>query len=475
MTKFSVWLSAGLLLLMAGCARVEPIDRPSIAYAPEWENAPGATLDDGAQMDRVWWRAFGSAQLDQLVAEALEQSPDLRAAEQRLRQAQWQMRATGASLYPSANLSASTSSRSSQDIEGDSRSEKSTSANAGISYELDLWGRLAAERQAARASFRASEYDYVAARLSLTGAVATAWFEYLNLQSRTDIARENIRISERVMDIVELRYRNGAANAAEVARQRTSLLSQRAQLAPLEFQERQTRRALAVLIGENPQSQRLALATERLQDLTIPEVQAGTPATLISRRPDLARAEAQLQAADANVAAARAAYLPSFSLSAGFSLGASGLFSLSDAREVSNIGMSLSQLLFDGGRTRSQTGLSESRRLELVEQYRLALLTALQETDDALGRVQLERDQEQRQREILAQAERTLRLTELRYREGSDDLLALLDAQSALFQAREQLAEARLSRLSAVVELYKALGGGWTTASAQEVSLTPPI
>ncbi|WP_084645747.1 efflux transporter outer membrane subunit [Marinimicrobium agarilyticum] len=445
----------GMLLLAAGCARVEPIDRPELDSALTWNSV---VADEPHSMDvDKWWQRFESPELNGLLTLALAQSPDLEEAEQRLRQAQWQLRSAGATVFPSLTLGASTRSGRSENENGNWQESESTSANVGLSYELDLWGRVAAERTAARASFAASEFDYRAARLSLTGAVANAWFEYQALLARVEIARENIALSEEVMRVVNVRYQNGAASAADVARQRTSLLSQKAQLPPLQFQAEQTRRAVAVLLGEWPQ--RLSLSETAFQAIAIPELAPGTPAQALYQRPDIGAAEARLQAADANVAAARRAFLPEFSLSAGISLATDGLFSLSNAEEGRNVALSLSQLLFDGGRTRAQTNVTEARRLELLAQYRQTLLTALQETDDALGQVALQRQQAVSDRAILEQAERTLRLTEVRYREGSDDLLTLIDAQRSLFQARDQLIQRRLNRLSAAVTLYQSIGG----------------
>ena len=196
-------------------------------------------------------------------------------------------------------------------------------------------------------------------------------------------------------------------------------------------------------------------------DIALPDINAGLPADIITRRPDLASAEAQLQAADADVAAARAALLPAVQLSASAGRATAALFSLSNTSDSVGWSVSLAQTLFDGGRLRNQVKLSESQRISLLEQYRKAIYTALQEVDDALDRTAVNAEQEQRQAEIVTQAQRTLRLTEVRYREGSDDLLALLDAQRSLFQAQDQLAQQRQARLTAAVDLYKALGGGW--------------
>jgi multidrug efflux system outer membrane protein len=296
--------------------------------------------------------------------------------------------------------------------------------------------------------------------LSVSGAVASAWFQWLTLQQRIASAEENIRIAERIAQIVQVRYENGVATAADVSRQRTNLLSQQSVLLPLQLQARQTRAAIAVLLGESPLTFELP-ADGRLLDLALPDVGEGIPADLLTRRPDLASVEAQLQAADADVAAARAALLPSVQLTASVARSSAALFSLSPPSDSMSWSLGLAQTLFNGGRLRNQVKLSESQRVALVEQYRKSILTALQEVADAFDRRAVSAEQEMRQQEILLEAERTLRLIEARYREGSDDLLNLLESQRTVFQARDQLVQQRQARLEAAVDLYLALGGGW--------------
>lgn len=450
-------LLCSLLISLTACHTISRHERPDISFTEDWQNATG--VNHHLEIDRAWWAGFQSPQLNALIEDALTQSPDLRIATERVRQAELQMNSAGASLFPSLSLTASSGSTRTRDADTQWQTGESSRVSLGASYEVDLWGRVSASIAAAEASFAASEFDYESARLSLTGAVASSWFQWLALQARVETARENIRIAQRVYDIVEARYRNGAATAADLARQRTNLLSQSAALAPLELQARQTRAALAVLIGRVPQE--FALNDETIMDIALPPISAGVPADIITRRPDLASVEAQLHGADANVAAARAALLPGVQLGASAGKATAALFSLSSAGDSVGWSVSLAQTLFDGGRLRNQVKLSESQRISLLEQYRKAIYTALQEVDDALDRSAVNADQEQRQAEIVTQAQRTLRLTEVRYREGSDDLLALLDAQRSLFQAQDQLAQQRQARLSATVDLYKALGGGW--------------
>jgi NodT family efflux transporter outer membrane factor (OMF) lipoprotein len=241
------------------------------------------------------------------------------------------------------------------------------------------------------------------------------------------------------------------------------VLAQRAALLPLETQARQTAAALAVLLGRTPQgfAPDAAGVAETLGELAIPEVAPGLPAELLARRPDLASAEAQLAAADANVAAARAALLPGIQLSGSAGLASTALLSLANPANSLGLTAALAQTLFDGGRLRGQVETARSRRRELVETYRRAVYDALREVEEALGNTDRNRRQEETQLLIRDEALRGLRLAELRYREGADELLAVLDAQRTLFQAQDQLVQFRLARLSGAVDLFKALGGGW--------------
>ena len=315
----------------------------------------------------------------------------------------------------------------------------------------------------------ATRFDYDAARLSISASVATAWFQVLALQERLDIARRNLATAERVLRVVQARYDNGAASALDLSQQRTTVLNQRKAIEPLEVQLRQTRSALAILLGRNPQAGPTpdgAGGIERLGALQVPTADAGLPSELLLRRPDLAASEARLAAAAANIAAARAALLPGISLSAGAGVGSAALLALADTTRTLSISASVLQKIFDGGRLRADVDIQRSRQRELVESHRRAILAALKEVEDALANGVRDTNQEAAEREILAEAERSLRLAELRYREGADGLLTVLLAQRTLFASQDQLALTRLARLTAAVNLYKALGGGWSAGQA---------
>jgi NodT family efflux transporter outer membrane factor (OMF) lipoprotein len=435
--------------------------KPNVSAPAGWNESGAAT---GTAVSADWWSTFGSAELRALVDDALAGSPDLAIATERVRQAEAQVRVAGASLFPTIDLGAGSSARNTSS-NGASSTAKATSATLSASYELDLWGRNRAGVRSAESSLQATAYDRDTARLTLIAGVATSYFEILSLRSRLTIARDNLAIAERVRDLVAARVRNGAASALDFSRQETAVLSQRASLLPLEQQERQTLAALAVLVGRVPEG--FDVKATGVADLAVPAINPGLPAELLVRRPDLASAEAQLTAANADLAAARAALLPSIQLTASAGTASAALLSLASGG-TSTIGLALSLLqpIFDGGRLRGQKSIAESRERELVEAYRRTILAAFKDVEDALVAASRQAQQESVQQQVQVQAREALRLAEIRYKEGVDDLLSVLDAQRTLFNAQDQLAQLRRNRLEAAVSLYKALGGGWNAASA---------
>ena len=455
-------LCIAVALALAGCATVSPTLQPDVTAPAQWNEG---SAERSTPLSTEWWSAFASDELKALVDAALAGSPDLAIAAERVRQAEAQLQVAGASLFPSLSVGAG-SSRRVTDAEGTpSRRSDSSSLTFSASYELDLWGRNAAGVRAADASLRATAFDRDAARLTLVSGVATSYFEILSLRGRLAIARENLAIAERVQSLVEVRARNGAASQLDVERQQAQVLSQRAALLPLEQLERQTLAALAVLIGHVPEG--FDVKATSLADLRIPAVNPGLPAELLVRRPDLAAAEAQVAAANGNVAAARAALLPGIELTGSAGVSSAALLSfLSGPQSAISLALSLLQPIFDGGRLRGQVAISESRERELVESYRKAILSAFADVEQALVAVSRSAQREALQAQVQESARNALRLAEIRYREGADDLLTVLEAQRTLFQAQDQLASIRLDRLAGAVALYKALGGGWTAESA---------
>lgn len=455
-------IAMALTLCLTGCAIMSPRLKPAVPIAGTWNEAAPA---NAAAVSATWWESFESAELQSLIAEALAGSPDLAIATERVRQAEAQVRVAGASLFPVLSAGGDTSSRRTGGAQGAATSS-ATGLTLTASYELDLWGRNRAGVRSAESSLAATQFDRDTARLTLVSGVATSYFDVLALRTRLAIARENLAIAERVLELVRARARNGVASALDVSRQEATVLSQRAALLPVELLERQTLAALAILLGRPPEG--FDVEETRIADLAVPEIDPGLPAELLVRRPDLASSEALLAASNADVAAARAALLPSIKLTGAAGLASGALLSLVSGGTTSAIGIAASilQPIFDGGRLRGQKAIAESRERELVETYRKAILSALVDVEQALAGTSRLGQQEQLQESVRERARESLRLAEVRYRAGADDLLTVLDAQRTLFSAQDQLAQVRQSRLQAAVNLYKALGGGWTGPEA---------
>jgi NodT family efflux transporter outer membrane factor (OMF) lipoprotein len=448
---------------LGGCGVTSPMLKPDVAAPTAWNEAGASS---GTAVTADWWNSFGSQELQQLVDRALAGSPDLAIATERVRQAEAQVRVAGASLFPTLDLGVGTSTRTNSDSRG-STTTHASSALLSASYEVDLWGRNRSDVRSAQSSLQATAFDRETARLTLISGVASSYFQVLSLRSRLSVARENLTIAERVRDLVGARVRNGVASQLDLSRQEAAVLSLRSALLPIEQQERQTLAALAVLIGQVPEGFNVQAAG--VADLAVPAIDAGVPAQLLVRRPDLASAEAQLAAANANVAVARAALLPSISLTASAGNASAALLSFASGGSTTAISLALSVLqpIFDGGRLRGQVSISQSRERELVETYRRAILSAFKDVEDALVAASRQAQQETLLTEVQVQAREALRLAEIRYREGVDDLLTVLDAQRTLFNAQDQIAQIRLNRLEAAVSLYKALGGGWSANDAR--------
>lgn len=450
MSRYPLTLFA--LLTLAGCSTA-PESPDALPAAPaEWRHPAPA----GETPTPFWWRDFASAELDALVERGLADNFDLAAAIARLRQAEARARAAGAPLLPhvDGNLGARREGR----LGGDAAAAGNLySGGLAASYEVDLWGRLAADHDAALAELQASRFDRDALRLTLTATLAEAWLRQVALAERLRLAELNLANAERVLTIVRARAAAGAATELELAQQRGLVAEQRRSREELRQQADDVRSELSVLLG---QPEPAALSTASLIALEVPALTAGLPSELLLRRPDLARAEAQLSAADADLRAARAALLPRLSLSSVGGGSASGL-SRVFADPVYSLAAALTAPIFDGGTLAAERDRSAARREELLAAYRQSIVEAFADVQVALNAGVGVEARWQAQQDVQAQAERALQLAERRYRAGAEDLLNLLDAQRTLYAAEDQSAQLHLARLQARVALARALGGGF--------------
>lgn len=454
-----------LLLLLGGCAHTVTHELPELPLESHWEEATQLTETGFAATEQDWWQAFESPELNQLVQQALAANPDFQTAWINLSQAELQLKGVKADRLPvtaGASIGGGTQYSSTTDR---FESNESSSLNLQIGYEVDLWGRMAALRTASEASLQASHHDWQTARLSLSSNVASQWFQWLTLNNQITTAQKALALSEYQLQSLEAQFRQGSATRADLARQRSDVISKQNSLGNLEQEQQQNRRSLAILLGQSPQHWQPPQAD--LHQINIPVPHPGLPTELISRRPDLASAEARLLAAQANIQQARAALYPSLNLGISAALASDELLFADPTRTFSLTAL-LAQTLFDRGKRQRNIQLTEMERQKLVESYRASVLSALVEVENALGRITLTQTLENRQQQLITEQQTLVRQTESRHRLGADTLATLLDAQQSLATTENALIQQRQARLNASLELYKALGGGWSPTPAAE-------
>ncbi|MGE0719164.1 MAG: efflux transporter outer membrane subunit [Alphaproteobacteria bacterium] len=444
------------LLLPAACTLDPGVPPPSTPTQAGWR---GPAPAEGVPPPPDWWHAFGSAELDRLSEAAQAGNLDIAAAVARIEQADAQVRAAGAPLLPALDLSIN-AARSRQ---GGGVVANRIGLTLSASYEIDFWGKNRAGQRAAEWTAAATRYDRETVALTVAAGVANAYLQLLAAQDRMKTAEANLGIAQRGLDAIRARNSVGTATALDVAQQESVVLQQRAAVPPLRQQIRQNGNALAILTGRPPAD--LDVAGGSLYALAVPAVAAGLPSELLVRRPDIRRSEAALRAAEADVVVARAALFPSISLTASGGYQSTALASLFGPGAAAwSVGAGLLQPLFDGGRLEAQLAQQRARFGELLQSYRQTVIGAFRDVEDALVAIQETAQQERLQEAVVATARRAFDISTARLREGTIDLLTLLNTQQTLFQAQDQLTQLRLARLQAAVGLYQALGGGWNDA-----------
>ncbi|AZF43281.1 Efflux transport system, outer membrane factor (OMF) lipoprotein [Pseudomonas sp. R1-43-08] len=456
-----------LCLLLNACAGNTPAVDSGIAPPAAWQYAERAANQAANQR---WWTQFGSPSLNRLIDQARRDSFDVAAAMARVRQAQATAVIAGAPLLPEVkfNLTASRekllrgSGNSDLNATESNRTVSSYDANLTASYELDFWGGRAAARDSALQSLQASQFDQANVELTLLSNVADRYAQTLAARQRVQIAELNLANARNVLKLVQTRYDAGSATALELAQQKSLVASQQRQLPLIEQLAEDSRITLAALLGQPVQA--LALGNEAFQVLTWPSIGPGVPSQLLSRRPDLAQAEAQLAAASADVRVARAAMLPAVTL--GATLG-SGAYKADDILRSPfyTLTSGLVAPIFNNGRLSAERDKARARQDELLHTYRGAIINGFADVEKALSSITRLDQQRQWQAEELQQAQTAFQIAESRYQAGAEDLLTVLETQRTLYAAQDLNVQLRLSRLQASIALYKALGGGWSSGN----------
>lgn len=451
-TLFAIILAAAAATAAGGCAPRPQLAEPPPVLSTGWQ--AGSERIAGDVPLSASWSAFHSPELDALIARARIANADIAIARARIVQARGRLRAARAALAPTVSARAET-----QVTRGEGSTTEITSRDQAVglevAYEVDLFGAARAGRRAAAARVSVAGFERDAAALLVESEVARTYVEHAALGARLallDRALANARETER---IILVRVREGAANRVESGFQTVEVRRIEEQRSRLAEARTQTRNALAVLVGE--EAPRFSLEGTDLEALASPAFEAVQPAELLVRRPDLRAAEATILASEGDVAQARAAFLPSLSITARALLesGSGG----GPLQAVLAAGAGILAPIFDGGRLKGQLMTVRGEQQEAVETYRRTILVALREGEDAMTAL----DEAQRRLDLLTQslqdARTAARLARLQFLEGAADLQTVFDAERGLLDLEEARALAAQDRLNAAIDLYKAMGG----------------
>lgn len=461
----------GWLILCSGltaCTLGPDYHRPRFDLPTQWDSSKVPPMEAQAQW-ADWWTRYKDPTLDALIQRALDNNLDVRLQAARIRQARAQLSLNRAELFPTLQLQAQATrqrtSATSYPPGFGGVIYNNLSVAGALSYEVDLWGRLSRNREAAEDLLLQSAFARDAIRLSIITEVVTTYFNLRATQQQIDITESTIKSREAAFNFEETRYRLGSTDALTLRQAEADLQTTRAQLPPLHQQEQSLQSALAVLTGANPREVMTAMvAPGALDDLNLPTTFPQVlPSALLDRRPDIRAAEAALAAANANIGAAKAAWFPTLNLSAlGGTQALQGGDLFTSPANVWSLGSSVVAPLLDFGRTAAQVETARALREQADVQYQTTVQTAFRDVRDALTLLQTSNESLQATQRQVQALQATLDLAEKRYQAGYISHLDLLDAQRNLFTAQLSLSNAALNRLNATATLFKALGGGWS-------------
>ncbi|MFZ0844337.1 MAG: efflux transporter outer membrane subunit [Pseudolabrys sp.] len=458
-------LGLSLMLPLGGCLLIDQPE-PGLDIPQAYRYGPQDPVQAEAAMPPLdWWRLFRSAELTDLIEQARASNLDIAVAIAQIVQADAQSRVAGSALLPVVDLNGgATRSRASQSTGGTTvggGSERNLlSASLTASYEIDFWGKNRSALRAAEETAVASRYNREVVGLTTVVSVANTYFQMLAAQDRLRIARENAASAQRILNLIKQQFSAGTASDLNVAQQESLLNNLRAAIPQLVITLEQNQAALALLVARP--IERVNIHGGGMRGIAIPRVTPGLPSELITQRPDVRQAEAQLAAANANVENARAQMLPSITLTGEGGYQSAVLRTLlrpESAFYTATAG--LTQPIFDGLRLQGNLDLQKGLQDQLLNSYRKSVISAFTDVDKALVAVRQTALAERLQADVVSSSRRAFDLSEQQLHAGTINLVTLLQTQQTLFQAQDAVAQARLARLQAVVSLYQALGGGW--------------
>jgi multidrug efflux system outer membrane protein len=471
-------LLISITLAAAGCALGPRYQRPDVALPGAFRDAPAAGASGASLADLQWSALFDDPVLTGLVTTALQQNFDLRIAAERVQQARALARIRRSDRFPAIGASAGVvTSGASRDgaapiPDGVDRDITYGQAGVDLSWELDVWGRLRSLEEASRARYVATEEARRAVVTILIGDVMEQYLALRSLDLELDIARRTADVATEGLRLTRARQERGIGTNLDVRQAEQLLYIARGQVAAAERAIAQREDALSLLLGRAPGGIDRGRGIEALT--VPPQVPAGLPSSLLERRPDIRQAEQELIAANAEIGAARAEYFPRISLTGFLGVQSRSLTGLvTSGAGLWSAGLGAAAPIFNAGRTRANVHYAEAVQRELVVRYQRAIYVALRDVADALAGYRKTADQRAEQQQLVEVLEATTGLSRQRYEGGVDNFLQVLDARRNLFQGELDLARLRQQELASIVQLYRALGGGWSKTDAAAGSTAP--
>lgn len=461
-------VTGALALVVAGCAAVGPDYVAPVPDAPAaWRrgDVAVASVQPVGDLSR-WWQRFGDATLSELVEQALRGNTDLRSAQARLREARARRALAGAAFYPSATASGSAGSNKSSSEIGSGNTTELYSAGFDASWEPDVFGGVRRGREAAQADLQASAANLYNTQVTLVAEVARNYVELRAFQARLAIARNNLASQAETLQLTEWRAQAGLVSSLDVEQARANVEQTRAQIPSLETSLAESEHRLAILLGQAPGTLREKFAAPAPIPTGSDQVAIGIPADVLRRRPDVRAAERQLAAETARIGQAEAARYPNFTLSGSIGLEALSLGALGGNAVTRSLLASVRQTIFDAGRLRQQVEIQNAIQERALVGYEAAVLTALQEVENALVALANSRDRQAALRSAVEAARNAVLLARNRYTSGLIDFQTVLNTERTVLTIEDNLASAEAEGATALVQLYKALGGGWPAAAA---------
>ena len=464
-----------IVAALAGCTLGPDYKRPQVAAPAAFQYEP---KDAAATADTLWWQQFQDPVLDQLIGEALQHNTNIQIAAANVEQAAAVLTQTRSQLFPAIGYGAGAQRERTREpafaslIPNYPNPANAYQAALQASWEIDLWGRIRRQSEAAYANVLATDEARRGVILTLVANVANGYLQLRGLDAQLEVAKKTLQTYKESVDLFTLQFQYGQVSMMNVAQAQSQYETAAAQIPLIEQQIAQTQNSLAVLIGRDPGP---ILRGKSVYELQLPQVPQGVPSQLLERRPDLNQAEQQLIAANAQIGAAKALYFPTISLTGAFGSASADLSKLfSGPAKVWSYAGTLAGPIFSFGAVSGQVMQANAAQNAALLNYQLAIRNAFADVDNALVANAKLQEQLDAQVKLVAALQQYSDLARLQYDGGYTSYSTVLQAEQALFPAQLNLASIRAQVFVSAVNIYKAMGGGWVAQADQRTGSTPP-